>query len=781
MTSKPSTKSVSQSMQTAYHDSSKKPNGKGPGRDDNPTLFPMADMCEIETFFSALFIHADPASFVNIRAFSQSVANKPALFMHAYKVSDFRACFDSVAELIKRAASMDGVFSPPVCTFKDATNATTANVANGVALSVDLDEGDIIESLKRLVAILGQPTILMASGSVLARPNGDIQKKVHAHWRLTKPTRTMGEHLVLREARRLANLVTKGDASAVPLVHPLRWPGTWNVKNEPVMARIIHKDLSREIDLSEALDRLQAHTGETKQTTYSPTSSNSAGSPDQGPPNAQKLIDLLDRLPHGAEVERETYISVMRGVEGATRALERLGKITSEERAEIRHAAIQWAAKWEDPKGIGTCYAEEAKKFDSDFSRGTILAGWQTILNAGELLGLEGLRLESVRDTFAAYELEEPEEDTIDLLSLFSIDSLPTHPAKKSSRFKLITLEDLESRPPLKFQIDGYIQEKGLAFVFGAPKAYKTFMMLAMGLHVAAGRDWEGMKVKQGGVVYIAGEGLGGLSTRIKAMRRQFNLLDPMPFYVVESAVNFSKGPEVVELLAQIKEAVGDQTIGMVVLDTFARSIAGVDENSSTDVGLAIQNCDFIKDQLNCCVLALHHVKKGTTDLRGSSAIAGALDTGILVEKSAGGVVTMTVKYQKEAGEGEPMSFNMVHVPVEGTKGSLVPVRRVGAPETATPDLSPRQKFAFDQLKTLRRAGDKAWFEACKGGICKSTDPKAIRDGFNAVRKELIQKKVVRQDGEFYVPVVTYYADPSAAFPFEGLDESDDDGDPVLH
>ena len=84
---------------------------------------------------------------------------------------------------------------------------------------------------------------------------------------------------------------------------------------------------------------------------------------------------------------------------------------------------------------------------------------------------------------------------------------------------RILSLAELDALPLPEWIIDGLIPEAGFAVPYGPPKSGKTFVMLAAGLHVAAGLPWCGKTVKQGAVVYIAGEGTGGLSLRLKAMQ----------------------------------------------------------------------------------------------------------------------------------------------------------------------------------------------------------------------------------------------------------------------
>jgi hypothetical protein len=61
----------------------------------------------------------------------------------------------------------------------------------------------------------------------------------------------------LKEARRLAKVLTGADGTAVPLVHPLRWPGSWHRKEEPRLARIVAYNPDCQIELVHALDTLR--------------------------------------------------------------------------------------------------------------------------------------------------------------------------------------------------------------------------------------------------------------------------------------------------------------------------------------------------------------------------------------------------------------------------------------------------------------------------------------------------------------------------------------------
>jgi hypothetical protein len=83
------------------------------------------------------------------------------------------------------------VFAPPICTFRNPEHARTADLANGVCLSVEIDDGDTFAACRRLEGILGAATVVVESGGEIVDPQtGEILPKLHIHLRLSEPTRT---------------------------------------------------------------------------------------------------------------------------------------------------------------------------------------------------------------------------------------------------------------------------------------------------------------------------------------------------------------------------------------------------------------------------------------------------------------------------------------------------------------------------------------------------------------------------------------------------------------
>ncbi len=222
--------------------------------------------------------------------------------------------------------------------------------------------------------------------------------------------------------------------------------------------------------------------------------------------------------------------------------------------------------------------------------------------------------------------------------------------------------------------VHGLVPERSLIVPYGPPKAGKTFVILSLGLHISAGMPWFGHPVQQGAVVYIAGEGVGGLSLRLKAMRAKYGIAIDVPFWVIPKAVNLRVPPAVNALEETIKATIGTMRLQLLVVDTLARAMPGADENSAQEVGAVIAAADYLKEALHCTVALVHHEgKDGERGARGTAALRGAWDAAYQITGSRG-KAKLTVVDQKDAEAGQVLSFIMEEVPVGIGRNSLVPV-----------------------------------------------------------------------------------------------------------
>jgi RecA-family ATPase len=217
------------------------------------------DRGQLEGFVDALFRHAGKDGFVSLRAFHEDDSAKPFRISPTSLAGGLKFLLDVAEDDARRAANTPKsvVFCPPLATFTNKERAREQDIAQGFALSVECDQRPR-EAAAILERLLGQPTMIVRSGGKWTDPaSGQIYDKLHLHWRLTVPAR--GESLrKLKQARDLAARLVGGDPSNKPVCHPIRWPGSWHRKAEPVLCETEEAHPDQEIDLDTALAALVA-------------------------------------------------------------------------------------------------------------------------------------------------------------------------------------------------------------------------------------------------------------------------------------------------------------------------------------------------------------------------------------------------------------------------------------------------------------------------------------------------------------------------------------------
>ena len=317
--------------------------------------------------------------------------------------------------------------------------------------------------------------------------------------------------------------------------------------------------------------------------------------------------------------------------------------------------------------------------------------------------------------------------------------------------FDFVDEDYLMNMPPIEWAVgegdDGLITAHGLSMIYGPPGSGKSFISLDMALCQAHGIDWQGIETKQGDVLYIAGEGVGGLGKRVKAWKSTHGLGTSGHFHMLPLAVNMRDQAEVEKLIRSIDRLGRKWTA--VYIDTLARAMLGADENSSTETGLVISAADAIRNHVQCAVVFVHHsgkaVERGS---RGSSAILGAVDTSVVVSKDEN-YITMRVEKQKDA---EPMAdLTLEMTPIASISGSSVVLTRLDGDEAArikrSKPLNADQKIALEALRNViidtgrDRVPSREWADA-HGGKLPDKDPKRRGDD----RTALIKKGLVGAD-----------------------------------
>ena len=131
-----------------------------------------------------------------------------------------------------------------------------------------------------------------------------------------------------------------------------------------------------------------------------------------------------------------------------------------------------------------------------------------------------------------------------------------------------------------------------------------------MACHVAEFEAWHGNPVEPGLVVYVALEGHGSLPNPVAALARLFG---DAPVWCIRAQFSLAEMVgHVGDLAATIRKesAAKGLTVRWVIVDTLARAMAGMEENSAKDMGIAVAGIEAIAIALDCAVTAVHHSGK---------------------------------------------------------------------------------------------------------------------------------------------------------------------------
>ena len=201
-----------------------------------------------------------------------------------------------------------------------------------------------------------------------------------------------------------------------------------------------------------------------------------------------------------------------------------------------------------------------------------------------------------------------------------------------------------------------WLPEASIIQLFGDPSSGKSFLSIDWACCVASGKEWNGNRVKQGAVLYIAGEGHHGLKRRFAAWQEVHGTIPDSLFVSQRAVILNATGADAV--FKAVKEL--PEIPGLIVVDTMATVLHG-DENKGEDVGGFINILKTLIAETGACCLIVHHSGHGDKSRgRGWSGLPGAIDGGFKMTKdeSLCGELTVT-KDPKDGARPAALSFEL--------------------------------------------------------------------------------------------------------------------------
>ena len=198
--------------------------------------------------------------------------------------------------------------------------------------------------------------------------------------------------------------------------------------------------------------------------------------------------------------------------------------------------------------------------------------------------------------------------------------------------------------------VRGLLPKIGVAILSGNPGVGKSAVKLHLARCLWDEADFFGHKIDGGSgtTFFVASEAHQSIPQRAKAAGGPLangELRKPMRLACCPRPPDLLSDEGLAHFIAHLKFlganliVDGLPPLRLVVFDTFSRSFPTVGENNAKEVGLAMVALEKIATTLNLCVVASHHLSKGTDAARGSGRFEGDPYSTMLIR--GGGVLRL--------------------------------------------------------------------------------------------------------------------------------------------
>lgn len=306
--------------------------------------------------------------------------------------------------------------------------------------------------------------------------------------------------------------------------------------------------------------------------------------------------------------------------------------------------------------------------------------------------------------------------------------------------------------------IEGVLPAQAISLMYGPPGIGKSFLAVAAAMAASSGRDFLGRRAtRPRNTLYVVGEGAAGMRPRAEAWEHVHGPAEEALWH--NGALQLHSPTD----MAALRMFVGDTKIEFIIFDTLARCTAGVEENSSREMGAVVAELDRLRDVNDCSILIVHHSGKDTSrGSRGSSAIKAAVDA----ELEVSGRSLRTTK-MKDFPAGQPIQFTLAPV-----LNSLVAIEGDCDPTSTNLSKTANERRLLSTLEELSLPGGEAistneWMAASQ------LSPSSFHHGVKSLARRGEVEKISR--GLYR----RCHDSPSDSNPHRGLDLDDEAEQPT--
>lgn len=276
-----------------------------------------------------------------------------------------------------------------------------------------------------------------------------------------------------------------------------------------------------------------------------------------------------------------------------------------------------------------------------------ILAKYVDRHNANELnASLEGLPDDVKGEIYQAVKKYPADLD----LSTLNETPIPESRARYTVRGSEYYLAD---REPIPYIVSDLILEGSVNLWYGQFGSKKTWSLLDLAVCVASGKQWLNFDVTPCKVLIVDEEsGERRLADRLGSIIRGELDGDNVPVNSVSLAqFNLRDNPNDLNALIILISETGAK---LVIIDALADIMLGGDENAVKDTQPVFAGLRYASEVTGASFIVIHHSNK-LGGYRGSSAIAGAIDSMLLIQSKPESDL-ITFKTEK-VRDGKPLTF----------------------------------------------------------------------------------------------------------------------------
>jgi hypothetical protein len=234
----------------------------------------------------------------------------------------------------------------------------------------------------------------------------------------------------------------------------------------------------------------------------------------------------------------------------------------------------------------------------------------------------------------------------------------------KPPRFSTIWLKDANHSVGKKEILKGVLGAGEFSLFVAKPGMGKSVLVGDIGMHIAAGMDWHGRKVKQGLVVYFAAERFALTERRVAAWRKKHDVLD-VPFVIVGGKLDLTTGlidaKELADHIKRLEDQCKQENI-LTILDTVTRTFGPGDQHQSRDMQRYVQSVDELNRRSGAHSAAIHHSPWSDDRGKGAIDLDGAIDVSFLntaVGEGLNKLFTLKCTGANDGVEGPITSFRL--------------------------------------------------------------------------------------------------------------------------